>query len=168
MFHFFLTWKSIYTGFALHLPYFLPSTNSDYNGAPPDLYDLVHFNCIPVSQWQETGFWFAEWQSYQLNILSSLTGPHPYSQGETTLLPMYPMVSQHKILLATNSLCSFQEFATSYPPACCTWVLYFGRVYAYLFKILATVCGRNITPKAQNTSDQETSHWCDSQEQLTA
>lgn len=102
--HFILTWRTIYTRIALHFVYFLPSTNSDYKTALVDLYNLVHFDCVPVSQWKEGAFWFAEWQSYQLNILSTLTGPHQRSQGEITLLPMYPMVSQHKVFLAPNSV----------------------------------------------------------------
>lgn len=37
---------------------------------------------------------------------SSLTGTHWCLQGEITLFPMYLMVSQHKVFLATNFLCS--------------------------------------------------------------
>lgn len=65
--HFVLTWRSIQAGCALHL-LFTYSTKNYYKIAPLDLQDLVHFDCVPASQWKQRGFWLAEWQSQQLDI----------------------------------------------------------------------------------------------------
>lgn len=105
--HFILTWRSIYIEFALHFLYYLPIAPTMTIKLHPWTY-MIWFTLTVFLflSGKKEAFGLQNGKVTSYTSLSTLTGSHRHSQGEIALLPMYLMVSQHKVFLATNSLCS--------------------------------------------------------------
>lgn len=91
----------MYARLALYFLYYLP--------AAPTMTLKLHswtymiwftLTALPFLSGKKEAFGLQNGKVVNDTSLGTLTGSHQYSQGEITLLPMYLMVSQHKVYLA--------------------------------------------------------------------